>query len=91
MANCRLRIANDTEYGLASAVFSGDPERAPLRHRHPRRHDLHQRSDGADRHLRAVRREKNSGLGRFNGEWIAEEFTRPHWISARDQRRRYPF
>ena len=26
--------------------------------------------------------EKNSGLGRFNGQWILEEFTRTHWITV---------
>ena len=26
--------------------------------------------------------EKNSGLGRFNGRWIFEEFTRTHWMTT---------
>lgn len=25
--------------------------------------------------------EKNSGLGRFNGEWAMKEFTRAHWVT----------
>ncbi|RYF45721.1 MAG: aldehyde dehydrogenase family protein, partial [Cytophagaceae bacterium] len=30
--------------------------------------------------------EKNSGLGRFNGQWILEEFSRTHWMTlAQDQ------
>ena len=24
--------------------------------------------------------EKNSGIGRFNGEWVLEEFTRVQWV-----------
>jgi aldehyde dehydrogenase (NAD+) len=35
--------------------------------------------------------EKNSGVGRFGGEWIMEEFTTPHWITAQYTRRKYPF
>lgn len=27
--------------------------------------------------------EKNSGLGRFNGEWAIEEFTTDHWIGIK--------
>ena len=29
--------------------------------------------------------EKNSGLGRFNGRWIFEEFTRTHWMTLPKQ------
>ncbi|MGE8397658.1 MAG: aldehyde dehydrogenase family protein [Comamonas sp.] len=35
--------------------------------------------------------EKNSGLGRFNGHWIMEEFTRTHWITVQEQgKAQYP-
>jgi aldehyde dehydrogenase (NAD+) len=33
--------------------------------------------------------EKNSGLGRFNSDWIMQELTTDHWISV--QRRKYLF
>ena len=36
--------------------------------------------------------EKNSGLGRFNGEWVLEEFTTLQWVSIMHERREYkPF
>ncbi|MOA38087.1 putative aldehyde dehydrogenase YfmT [compost metagenome] len=35
--------------------------------------------------------EKNSGLGRFNGEWAIEEFTRAQWVTLQFQPRPYPF
>jgi predicted ester cyclase len=35
--------------------------------------------------------EKNSGIGRFGGEWILQELTRDHWITAQHTRREYPF
>ncbi|KYG57573.1 aldehyde dehydrogenase family protein [Planococcus maritimus] len=33
--------------------------------------------------------EKDSGLGRFNGEWVLEEFTTLKWLSVQHQRRQY--
>ena len=35
--------------------------------------------------------EKNSGLGRYNGEWAIEEFTTPHLITVQHVPIRYPF
>jgi vanillin dehydrogenase len=35
--------------------------------------------------------EKNSGLGRDNGEWSIKEFTTVRWISVPHQPVRYPF
>lgn len=35
--------------------------------------------------------EKNSGLGRFGGDWIIEEFTTAQWVTVQHTRRQYPF
>jgi aldehyde dehydrogenase (NAD+) len=35
--------------------------------------------------------EKNSGLGRFGGDWILREFTRDHWVTVRHANGPYPF
>jgi aldehyde dehydrogenase (NAD+) len=35
--------------------------------------------------------EKNSGIGRFGGEWILEEFTTTHWVTVRHEAVPYPF
>ena len=35
--------------------------------------------------------EKNSGIGRFNGEWVLEEMTRLHWVSYQHKPRDYSF
>jgi aldehyde dehydrogenase (NAD+) len=35
--------------------------------------------------------EKNSGIGRFNGDWIVSELTRDHWITVQESRIEYPF
>jgi acyl-CoA reductase-like NAD-dependent aldehyde dehydrogenase len=40
--------------------------------------------------LQEIGGEKNSGLGRFNSDWIIDEFTRTHWITLQHQPRPYP-
>jgi aldehyde dehydrogenase (NAD+) len=35
--------------------------------------------------------EKNSGIGRFGGEWIMREFTRDHWITVKSGPSNLPF
>jgi acyl-CoA reductase-like NAD-dependent aldehyde dehydrogenase len=35
--------------------------------------------------------EKNSGLGRFNGEWVIHEFTTDHWVTVQHTPPAFPF
>lgn len=35
--------------------------------------------------------EKNSGIGRFNGDWAIEEFTQTQWVTVQNTQREYPF
>ncbi len=86
-----LALANDTEYGLSSGVFTADTARGV-------RFAL--RVDAGMTHVNdttvndeintAFGGEKNSGLGRFGGEWAIEEFTTDHWVSVQHTRRDYP-
>jgi hypothetical protein len=39
----------------------------------------------------STRRCRRSGLGRYNGDWIMQEFTTDHWVTARQSHRHYPF
>ncbi len=87
-----LAFANATEYGLSSAVFSRDEGRALA---------FAQRIDAGMTHINDISvnddpntmfgGEKNSGLGRFGGEWIVAELTADHWISVQHTPRAYPF
>jgi aldehyde dehydrogenase (NAD+) len=87
-----LRLANQSEYGLSSAVFTDDLERGTR---------FAQRIDAGMTHVNDMTvadeqnapfgGEKNSGLGRFNGHWILEEMTRLHWVSVQHTPRQYPF
>lgn len=85
-----VRIANDTEYGLSSAVFSRDVGRAVR---------VATRLEAGMTHVNdttindepntAFGGEKNSGIGRFGGEWAIDEFTTDHCISVQHTPRQY--
>jgi aldehyde dehydrogenase (NAD+) len=87
-----LELANRSEYGLSSAVFTGSLERG-VRFAQGIHAGMTHINDMPvnDAPNAAFGGEKNSGLGRFNGEWAIEEFTTDHWISVQYEPRRYPF
>ncbi len=86
-----VRIANDTEYGLSSAVFSRDVARAARLARRLEFGMTHVNDMATnDEPNTAFGGEKASGLGRFGGGWAIEEFTTWHWVSIQEARRRYP-
>ena len=87
-----LSIANDSMYGLSSAVFTKDMAKG-LRFARGIRAGMTHINDVSvndESHL-PFGGEKNSGIGRFNGEWVLEEFTRTHWVSMQHEPREYPF
>lgn len=87
-----LELANSSEYGLSSAVFAGDVSRGL---------QFAQRIHAGMTHVNDMPvndepnapfgGEKNSGQGRFNGEWAIDEFTRDQWITVQHAPRTYPF
>ncbi|QCI13113.1 aldehyde dehydrogenase family protein [Pseudomonas putida] len=87
-----LELANGTAFGLSAAVFSGDLERGArfARRIHSGMAHVNDMSV-ADAPNVPFGGEKNSGLGRFNGDWAIEEFTTTQWVSLQTQPRHYPF
>jgi aldehyde dehydrogenase (NAD+) len=86
-----LRLANATDLGLSSAVFTRDTERG-LRFAHGIRAGMTHVNDSPlndEPHL-AFGGEKASGLGRFGGDWAIAEFTTDHWISIQHTPRTFP-
>lgn len=89
--NDALRLANETTSGLSSCVFSGDLERgtrfalrleAGMAHVNDQPvNDLANNPFGG---------EKNSGIGRFGGEWAVEAFTTDQWVTVQHVPRAYP-
>ncbi|WP_367257181.1 aldehyde dehydrogenase family protein [Pseudomonas sp. stari2] len=87
-----LDLANDSEFGLSSAVFTKDLERGARFARKIKAGMTHVNDIPVNDEAHApFGGEKNSGLGRFNGEWAIEEFTTDHWISVQMTPRIYPF
>jgi len=87
-----LRVANDTEYGLSSAVFAGTEEhglRFALRVQAGMTHVNDTSVDDAPN--APFGGEKNSGIGRYGGEWILQEMTTDHWVTVQHAPRSYPF
>ncbi len=87
-----LRVANDTDAGLTGSVITRDETRglafalqmeAGMTHVNDQPvNDLANNPFGG---------EKNSGLGRFGGDWIIDEFTTDQWVTVQHQPRQYPF
>ncbi|MFD1685004.1 aldehyde dehydrogenase family protein [Halobellus litoreus] len=87
-----VELANATEYGLAGSVHSADRGHA---------RDVADRIDVGMMHVndQPVNVEphvpfggvKDSGLGRYNGKWIIDEFTETKWTSVQREPRDYLF
>jgi aldehyde dehydrogenase (NAD+) len=87
-----IALANDTEYGLSGSVHSQDRARAEsvadaintgMVHINdqPINNEPHVPFGGM----------KDSGMGRYNGEYIIDELTQPKWVSVQRDPREYPF
>jgi acyl-CoA reductase-like NAD-dependent aldehyde dehydrogenase len=87
-----LELANMSEYGLSSAVFTENLDRGVRFARRIHAGMTHINDIPVNDEPNApFGGEKNSGLGRFNGDWAIEEFTTDHWISVQHKPRQYPF
>ncbi len=87
-----VRVANDTEYGLSSAVFSRDVQKALAVAGRIQSGICHINgptlNDEAQMPFGGV---KGSGYGRFGGKAAIAEFTDLRWITIEDPAQHYPF
>jgi aldehyde dehydrogenase (NAD+) len=87
-----IEMANDTQYGLSSAIFTSDLKKGE---------ELALQIDAGMTHVndQSVNLQANtpfggtkaSGLGRFGNPWIVEEFTVTKWVSIQNKYREFPF
>lgn len=87
-----IKIANDTTFGLSGAVHTGNVERGVEIAKQIESGMIHVNDTtiNDESHV-AFGGEKQSGLGRLNGEWSLEEFTTLKWISVQHQKRVFPY
>jgi aldehyde dehydrogenase (NAD+) len=87
-----IEIANNTEFGLSSAIFTTDLEKGE------------QLAAGLefgmthvnDQTVNAIENTpfggvKGSGMGRFGNPWVIDEFTETKWVSIQIEERQFPF
>lgn len=87
-----ISLANDTPQGLSGAVSSRDTERALRIARRLKTGMVHINDQPVNDDPNAMfGGEKQSGLGRFNGEFIKEEFTTTKWVTVQHEVREYAF
>ncbi|WP_409305933.1 aldehyde dehydrogenase family protein [Peribacillus sp. SCS-155] len=87
-----ISLANDTDYGLSSAIFTNDLKQGEA---------LALQIDSGMTHVNdqtvndapniPFGGNKASGLGRFGNPWVVEEFTITKWVSIQTKDRQYPF
>ncbi len=85
-----VEVANDTEYGLSASVQCDDNARAcSLADQiecgmvHINDHPIQDEPNAPFGGL------KQSGLGRYNGEWVRDELLEEKWISVQHEEREY--
>ncbi|RYE90638.1 MAG: aldehyde dehydrogenase family protein, partial [Oxalobacteraceae bacterium] len=87
-----IRVANDTEYGLSSAVFSGNISRAMNVASRLQFGCVHVNGATVQNEAQApYGGMKNSGYGRFDGRAVIDEFTEIKWITLENAAQPYPF
>lgn len=87
-----IDAANDTPFGLSGAVHAATIERGVEVAKKIVTGMVHVNDQSVnDEPLIAFGGEKDSGLGRFGGQWSLEEFSTVQWISTQILPREYPF
>jgi acyl-CoA reductase-like NAD-dependent aldehyde dehydrogenase len=87
-----VQVANDTEYGLAAAVFVADSTRALQIAMRIQAGHVHVNGATVQNEAQApYGGMKNSGYGRFDGRAVINEFTELKWITVEPSDQQYPF
>ncbi|MFD2999375.1 aldehyde dehydrogenase family protein [Pontibacter toksunensis] len=86
-----IRLANATQYGLSSALHTKDLQKGIRLAKQIEAGMVHINDQSVNDEMNTpFGGEKDSGVGRFGGQWILEELTTLQWISYQDEYRDYP-
>ncbi|WP_101846681.1 aldehyde dehydrogenase family protein [Halobacillus sp. Marseille-P3879] len=87
-----IEEANNSLYGLSGAVFTEDVHRGVEVGKRVETGMIHinDQSVNDEAHV-AFGGEKESGIGRFGGEWALDKFTTVKWIGVMNGYREFPF
>ncbi len=87
-----IEIANSSPYGLSGSVFTEDRHHGVEVAKKVVTGMIHinDQSVNDEAHV-AFGGEKESGVGRFGGEWAIDKFTTVKWISVQNEYRQFPF
>lgn len=87
-----VAIANDTRFGLSGAIHTRDLDRGVEMAKRVHTGMIHVNDATIhDEPIVPFGGERESGLGRLNGEWSLAEFTTLKWISIHRGRREFPY
>lgn len=87
-----IEIANDTRFGLSGAIHTSNLERGVEMAKKVHTGMVHVNDVTInDEPIVAFGGEKQSGIGRLNGEWSLDEFTTMKWISVNYGQRKLPY
>jgi len=87
-----VQVANDTEYGLAAAVFGRDVSRALAVANRIQAGHVHVNGSTVQNEAQApYGGTKASGYGRYDGRAVINEFTELKWITIEPADQQYPF
>ena len=87
-----VEIANDTRFGLSGAIHTADLDKGVELAKRIHTGMVHVNdSTIADEANVPFGGEKQSGLGRMNGDWSLDEFTTLKWISVNRGRAQFPY
>lgn len=87
-----IAIANDTPFGLSGAIHTSNVERGVEMAKKVHTGMIHVNDITInDEPIVAFGGEKQSGMGRLNGQWSLDEFTTMKWISVNYGQRNFPY
>ena len=83
-----LCIANDTNYGLSGCIFTSDRFHGMELARRVESGMVHVNDQSINDEPQCMfGGEKQSGVGRFNAQWVVDKFTTEQWVSVQAEYR----